>query len=243
MKTPDILELLKAGVHFGHKKSKWHPSMKPFIFTERKGVHIVDLKQTMDALSRAVEFVKKTVKSDGVILFIGTKKQLKAIVKEAAASVGMPYITEKWVGGTITNWAIVKKQIHKLRKRREEKEKGEWAKYTKKEQITLQSGLEKLENIYGGIANLEKMPDALFITDCKESKTAVREAETQHIPIVALADTNVDIRPIAHPIPANDDAINSVKMILKTITDAIQEARAEHNQTLVAPETVSEPKP
>ena len=240
MKIPDILELLKAGAHFGHKKSKWHPSMEPYIFTERKGVHIIDLKQTMDSLVSAAEFVKKTVQNGGIILFIGTKKQLKNVVKESAIASQMPYIIEKWVGGTITNWAIVRKQINKLRKRREEKEKGEWAKYTKKEQLILQSGFEKLESIYGGIVNLEKIPDALFITDCKESKTAVREAEAQNIPIIAITDSNVDIRSIAYPIPANDDAINSVKMILKTITEAIVEAK---NASTNPPEAAPEVKP
>lgn len=225
MKIPDILELLKAGAHFGHKKSKWHPSMEPHIFTERKGIHIVDLKQTINALEKAAEFVKKTVEGGGIVLFVGTKKQVKDIVKEAAIAAGMPYVVEKWVAGTITNWGIVKKQILKLKKKREEKEKGEWAKYTKKEQLILQSELEKLETIYGGIAELDKVPEVLFITDCKENKTAVREAMGKQIPIIALADTNADIRPITYPIQANDDAINSVKLIVSTIALAIQDAK------------------
>ncbi len=225
MKIPDILELLKAGAHFGHKKSKRHPSMEPYIFTERKGIHVIDLKQTISALERAAEFAGKTVEGGGVILFIGTKKQVKDIVKEAAISSGSPYVVEKWVAGTITNWGIVKKQVLKLKRKREEREKGEWAKYTKKEQLILESEWEKLENIYGGIVELDKIPEALFIADCKESKTAVREAREKQIPIIALADTNVDIRSINYPIPANDDAINSVKLIFASITEAIQDAR------------------
>jgi small subunit ribosomal protein S2 len=220
-KLPNVISLLKAGVHFGHKTCRWHPSMKKFIFAERKGIHIIDLKQTLKHLELALDFIKQTVSRDGVILLVSTKEQARPKIKEIAEQINMPYVNEKWIGGTITNWPIIKKQILKLKKAREDHQKGEWSKYTKKEQLLLEKELKKLEQLYGGIAILDKLPDALFILDCKEDKTAVREANLKNIPIIGLGDTNVDVGKISYPIPANDDAIKSVNLILDLIKETI----------------------
>ncbi|MFH1713180.1 MAG: 30S ribosomal protein S2 [Candidatus Jacksonbacteria bacterium] len=229
MKIPNILELLKAGLHFGHKTSKWHPSMAKFILGERKDVHIIDLKQSIECLKTALEFIQKTISEGGIILLVGTKEQAKEKIKEVSQEVKMPYVNNKWISGTITNWPVVKKQILKLKKRREEKQKNEWSKYTKKEQLLLQKELEKLEQLYGGIADLEKMPDTIFILDCKENKTAIHEANLKKVPIIAVCDTDVNVKKITYPIPANDDAIKSINFILDLIKDSILEAQKLRN--------------
>ncbi len=225
MKIPDIEELLKAGVHFGHKTSKWHPAMEPYIFAERKGIHIIDLHKTRIELEKAVNFIHKVVSEQGKILFIGTKKQAQEKIVLAAQKTQMPFVTVKWISGTLTNWPIIKKQILKLKKRREEKEKNEWIKYTKKEQLLLENSLKTLEEFYGGISSLDRLPEALFITDCKVSKTAIAEAHLKNIPIIALCDTNVDVRKIDYPIPANDDAVKALEIIINTVSDAILDGR------------------
>lgn len=225
MNTPNILDLLKAGFHFGHKTSKWHPSMAKFILGEKKAVHIIDLKKSIECLKTALEFIQKTISEGGIILLVGTKEQAKDKIKEAGQEVKMPYVNNKWISGTITNWPVVKKQILKLKKRREEKQKNEWSKYTKKEQLLLQKEMEKLEQLYGGIADLEKMPDIIFILDCKKNKTAIHEASLKKVPIIAVCDTDVNIKQITYPIPANDDAIKSTNLILDLIKDSILEAQ------------------
>ena len=227
MPLPTIDELLKAGVHFGHKTSKWHPSMGDFIFGERRGVHIINLKKTLKNLERALHFITQTVTGGGKVLILGTKKQAQSKVLEVAASAGMPFITTKWIGGTITNWPIIKRQILKLKKTREEKERGEWQKYTKKERVVLQRELENLLEKYGGIETMDNPPDALFIVDCKESKTAISEALSKSIPIIAICDTNVDVRKIDYPIPANDDAIKSINLILELLEETILQAQGK----------------
>lgn len=229
MNTPNILDLLKAGFHFGHKTSKWHPSMAKFILGEKKDVHIIDLKKSIECLKTALEFIQKTISQGGIILLVGTKEQVKDKIKEAGQEVKMPYVNNKWISGTITNWPVVKKQILKLKKRREEKQKNEWSKYTKKEQLLLQKEMEKLEQLYGGIADLEKMPDIIFILDCKKNKTAIHEASLKKVPIIAVCDTDVNIKQITYPIPANDDAIKSTNLILDLIKNSILEAQESHN--------------
>lgn len=231
MRTPNILELLKAGIHFGHKTSKWHPSMAKFILGERKDVHIIDLKQSIECLKTALEFIQKTVSQGGIMLLVGTKKQAQEKIKETGQEVKMPYVNNKWISGTITNWAVVKKQILKLKKRKEEKQKNEWSKYTKKEQLLLQKEVEKLEELYGGIADLEKTPDAVFILDCKKNKTALHEASLKKVPIIAVCDTDVNIKKITYPIPANDDAVKSINFILSLIKEVILEAQNIKHET------------
>lgn len=225
MQLPEITALLKAGVHFGHKTSKWHPTMANFIFGERKGVHIIDLKQTLIQLEIAQKFISSIVAKGGVILFVSNKEQASELVKQTAAETDMPYICGKWIGGIITNWPVIKKQIIKLNKGREEQAKGEWVKYTKKEQQQMTSHLEKLDELYHGLAALNKVPDALLVIDCKENKTAIREANLKGIPIIALTDTNVDIRKIDYPVPANDDAVHSLELMINLFKDMIMESK------------------
>ncbi|HBH46726.1 MAG: 30S ribosomal protein S2 [Candidatus Jacksonbacteria bacterium RIFOXYC2_FULL_44_29] len=233
MQLPEITELLKSGVHFGHKTAKWHPSMEKFIFGERKGVHIIDLAQTLSALEEAIKFINQIIAKNGVILFVGAKEQASELIRKAALEMNMPYIGGKWIGGTITNWPIIKKQILKLRKTRDEKEKGEWSKYTKKERVVLEHMLKKLDLLYSGLVNLDKTPDALFIADCKENKTALREANLKNIPVIALTDTNVNIRKISHPIPANDDAVKSLELLINVIKSAVIEAKQNTPQSKI----------
>lgn len=231
MQSPEIIELLQSGVHFGHKTSKWHPSMADFIFGERKGVHIIDLNATILKLNEALAFIQKLILSDKVILMIGSKDQARGVIEECAKETHVPYITGKWIGGTITNWSVIKKRIMKLNKTREEKAKGEWSKYTKKERIIMDRELQKLERLYSGVDELKNIPDALFVVDCKESKTAIKEAKIKKVPVIALCDTNVNIREIDYPIPANDDAVKSVRLMINVVKDAILEAKAQKTKT------------
>lgn len=218
---PSLEVLLQAGVHFGHRTAKWYPKMKQYIFGVRHGVHIIDLEQTAIKLKAATAYVADIAARGGKILFVGTKKQVKNIIKQVAESCGMPYINERWLGGTFTNFS----QIAKLAKRYKElKAKigtADYAKYTKKEQSVFTEEIEYLEKKVGGILGLERLPQAVFIVGLKEEETAVKEAISIGIPIIALCDTNTDPTHIAYPIPANDDAVRSVQVICQTIADAI----------------------
>ena len=219
--------MLKSGVHFGHQLSKRHPKMKPFIFMSKNGFHIIDLEQTQVKLGEALEFVKTIASNGGTVLFLGTKKQAQPIIVKAAKSCGMPYITERWLGGTLTNFTAISKVINKYRRLKEQKAKGELAKYTKKEQLEFDKEISKLQQSVGGIANLKKIPDAIFISDLKKEKTAVAEANNLHIPVVAICDTNVNPEKAQYPIPANDDAVKSIEIICQTMSEAIVEGRVK----------------
>ncbi len=232
MKTPTILELLQAGVHFGHQKGRWHPKMKPYIFTERNGVHIIDLEKTIELLEKAAEFASKVAKNGGVILFVGTKKQGQKIIEKYAKESGMPFITERWVGGLFTNYATVSKLIKKLRSLKEQRDSGALAKYTKKEQVMIGKEIERLHKMVGGLENMTKMPEAVFILDVKKEKTAVAEARKRKVPIIAFCDTNINPEILTYPIPANDDAVNSIELIIKVIAEAIKEGKAEAGKNI-----------
>ena len=229
MKIPTLLELLEAGVHFGHRYSKWHPKMAPYIYTTKNTVHIIDLEKTVEKLKEALEFLKDLVKKDGKVLFVGLKPTIEKIIKEKAEEAKMPYVTERWLGGTLTNFSIIKKLIEKLEKFEKDKAAGEFSKYTKKEQLEFDREIERLLKMIGGIRSLKKNPDALFIVDCKKAKTAIREAKRMKIPVVALVDTNVNPEDANWPIPANDDSIKSVKMITGLVVEAIKEGEGEKN--------------
>src|SRR3989338_9059351 len=224
---PDLLTMLKSGVHFGHQLSKRHPKMKPFIFMSKNGFHIIDLEQTQVKLSEALDFVKTIAANGGTVLFLGTKKQAQPIIIKAAKACGMPYITERWLGGTLTNFAAISKVINKYRRLKEQKVKGELAKYTKKEQLEFDKETSKLEKMVGGIQELNKIPEAIFICDVKREKTAVSEANRKNVPIVALCDTNANLTNIAYPIPANDDAIKSIELITMLVAEAITEGKSQ----------------
>lgn len=224
-KIPSLEEMLNAGMHFGHSTSKWHPKMAPYIFTSKRGVHIIDLTKTQQMLENALEFMKKLSSEKKVILFVGTKKQVKIPMEEMAKEVGMPYVTEKWPGGALTNFSIFKKSIKKYQDLLQEREQGKLEKYTKKEQIEFEKLINKLEVKVKGLVNLNKMPDALFVWDIKKEKIAVSEARKKNIPIVAICDTNVNPNMVNYPIPANDDATKTINLTLDLIKQSIQEGK------------------
>lgn len=217
--------LLEAGCHFGHQSQRWHPNIEPYIYTARDGIHIFDLVKTKKGLEEALEFVRQKAAEGKVILFVGTKRQAEAIIKEEAQKIQIPYVSERWLGGTITNWVEMKKRISKLARMKEEKEKGEYEKYTKKEQLLLDREIRRLDRFFGGLASLEKVPDVIFVVDIKKEKTAIREARRRKIPIVALVDSNADPSLVDYVIPANDDAVGSIKLIVSAIAGAVRQGK------------------
>ncbi len=220
-----IKQLLEAGVHFGHKTSRWNPKMKRFIFGERSGIYIIDLEKTEECLNKARDFlVELTSKGEGV-LFVGTKKQAQEVVLQEALRAGMYYVTERWPGGLLTNMATVKKSINRLREIERMKEDGTYEKLTKKEVARLEKELAKLKKNFAGIAAMERMPKAMIVVDTKKEDTAVREANRLGIPVVALIDTNSDPNVIAYPVPGNDDATKAIRMVISCLVDGILEGR------------------
>ena len=225
-KTIDMKELLEAGAHFGHKTSRWHPKMAPYIHSKRQDTHIINLEKTVAGLEEALALTKKITKDGKKILFVGTKKQLKAIVKEAAESVDMPYVTERWVGGTLTNVETVNRQIKKVKDLERRMKTGELeARYSKLEVQRFQEEIAVLNTRYGGIKDMTDQPAAIIVTDACEDKNAIKEAKTLHIPVIAICDTNVDPTDIDIVIPANDDSTKAEKLILNYFVEAIKSAK------------------
>ena len=225
-KTIDMKELLEAGAHFGHKTSRWHPKMAPYIHSKRQDTHIINLEKTVAGLEEALALTKKIAKDGKKILFVGTKKQLKAIVKEAAESVDMPYVTERWVGGTLTNVETVNRQIKKVKDLERRMKTGELeARYSKLEVQRFQEEIAVLNTRYGGIKDMTDQPAAIIVTDACEDKNAIKEAKTLHIPAIAICDTNVDPTDIDIVIPANDDSTKAEKLILDYFVEAIKSAK------------------
>lgn len=227
IKLPKVEEMLSAGMHFGHAKSRWHPKMKDYIFTDRKGVYIINLEKSQEKLKGALEFIENLVKEGKTILFVGTKNQVKKPMKELAQEAAMPYVIEKWLGGTLTNFLIFKKMIKRFKDLIEEKKLGKLERYTKKERLEFDREIAKLDIKVGGLANLNKLPDALFIWDVKKEKTAVMEARKKNIPVIALCDTNVNPDQINYPIPGNDDATKTIKLILESLRETILNTKKE----------------
>ncbi len=224
----DIKELLAAGAHFGHKTSRWHPKMAPYIHSKRQGAHIINLEKTVEALDAALPEISKIAAKGKKVLFVGTKKQLKDAVKETAESVDMPYVTVRWVGGMLTNVETVTKQIRKLKDLERRMASGELEKrYNKLEVQRFQEEIDMLNERYGGIKDMSEQPAAVIITDLIQDKNAVKEAQTLNIPVFAICDTNVDPSGIDFPIPANDDAIKAVKLILDYFAAAVKEGKAK----------------
>jgi len=217
--------LLETGVHFGHRTKRWNPKMRSFIYTERNGIHIIDLQQTMTALDRAYEAVRDTVSEGGIILFVGTKRQAQDSVAEQAQRCGMPYVNQRWLGGTLTNWRTIRQRIDYLLNLEERKERGDFERLPKKEALQLEREIAKLNKRLSGIKDMQRLPDMLFITDVRREATAVKEANKLDIPIVAMVDTNCDPDPIDYIIPANDDAIRAIKLITTKIADAVIEGQ------------------
>lgn len=224
----DIKALLEAGAHFGHKTSRWHPKMAPYIHSKRQGGHVINLEKTVEALDKALPELTKIAASGKKILFVGTKKQLKDITRTAAESVDMPYVTVRWVGGTLTNVETVNKQIKKLQDLERRMASGELeARYSKLEVQRYQEEIDLLNERYGGIKAMTEQPAAIVIVDAIQDKNAIKEANTLKIPVFAITDTNVDPSNIDYVIPANDDAIKSVELILNYMTSAIKEGEAK----------------
>ena len=222
-KIPTLLEMLNAGVHFGHQANRWHPKMQAFIFTTRSGVHVLDLEKTQRNLAEAAEFVKSVATKGGKVLFLGTKKQAQEPMKEAAEKCGMPYITERWLGGFITNFGEVSKLLDKFRDMKKKRESGELEKYTKKERVMFDKEIEKLESYLSGVEKMEKRPEAIFVMDIRNEKTAREEAKKVGMPIIAVCDTNTNPDKIDYVVPANDDAIGSITLVANVIAEAVEE--------------------
>lgn len=227
MKKTSIAEMLEAGVHFGHQPSRWHPNMKPFVFTVRNGVHIIDLERTKEQLERAFGFLEDQAKKGKNVLFVGTKRQSKDIVRKKAQEAGVPFLVERWVGGFLTNFNTVSKSIDRLRQLKKQRDTGELKKYTKKEQLNFEREIEKLESIFGGVEEMRKAPEVVVIMSAREEKTALREAKRMGIPIVAVCDTNVNPEGITHPIAANDDAIKAIEFIAGYLCGAAASGSAQ----------------
>ena len=222
----DMKALLEAGAHFGHKTSRWHPKMAPYIHSKRQDAHIINLEKTVDALETALPKLTEIAKSGKKILFVGTKKQMKDVVKEAAESVNMPYVTVRWVGGTLTNVETVNRQIKKLKDLERRMASGELEnRYSKLEVQRFQEEIDLLNERYGGIKDMTEQPAAIIVIDAMEDKNAIKEANVLHIPVIALTDTNVDPTPIDYVIPCNDDAIKATKLMLDYFVAAIKEGK------------------
>jgi len=220
-----VKSLLEAGVHFGHQTSRWNPKMAPYIFTTRNRVHIINLEKTVECLEKALSFVEELTKNNGIILFVGTKRVAKDVIKEEAEKVNMPYINHRWWGGLLTNFDVIKNSILKLRKYEEELNGGKWEKLSKKEKARKMRELSKLQRDIGGIKNLNSLPDALYVIDPATEYIAVREAILMNIPVIALLDTDCDPTGIKYPIPGNDDALRSVKLITSLVANKIAEMK------------------
>ncbi len=230
MKIPTFEELLKAGVHFGHLKRKWNPKMRPFIFMEKKGIHLIDLNKTEKELERAAKVAKQMAKSGRKVLFVATKNQASKIVEEAAKSVNMPYVTERWLGGMLTNFSTIRRSVKKMQNIDRMMKDGALTNLTKKERLMLSRERAKLERVLGGIVNLNRIPQALFIVDTTYEHLALDEAKKLGLKTIAMVDTNSDPREVDFPIPANDDSSHSIQLITNTIVDAIKEGYEEREQ-------------
>jgi small subunit ribosomal protein S2 len=218
--------LLETGVHFGHRTRKWNPKMKPYIFTERNGIHIIDLQQTLVALEEAYALVRDIVAGGGKVLFVGTKRQAQETIELEAKRCGMPYVNLRWLGGTLTNWRTIRSRIDELDNLERRRDAGEFDLLTKKEALSLTRQIDKLEARLGGIRDMRTLPKVLFVVDVRQEETAIHEANLLNIPVVALVDTNCDPGNIDYIIPSNDDAIRAIKLLTSKIADAALEGMA-----------------
>ncbi len=231
-------ELLEAGAHFGHKTSRWHPKMAPYIHSKRGGIHIIDLAKTVEGLEAAMHFISDTAAAGKQIMLVGTKRQAQDIVKAAAVATKQPYVTERWLGGMLTNWNTIGGRVKHLKDLEMRMESGELAnRYSKLEVQRFQEEIDELNRIYGGIKDLNGKPGALFVVDILSDDLAVREANRIHVPIVAIVDSNTDPTTVNYPIPANDDSIKTLTLITGLIQKAIEEGQAKKAKTSSASET------
>ena len=233
-------QLLEAGVHFGHRTRRWNPKMRQYIFTERSGIHIIDLHQTMTRINEYYEMVRRLVAEGGTVLFVGTKRQAQGTVEQEATRCGMPYIHNRWLGGTLTNWATIKQRIDYLNRQERRKSNGEFQSLPKIEQLVIDRELAKLNRRIGGIKTLTAMPNLIFVIDTQREELAVKESNKIGIPLIAVADTNSDPDEITYVIPGNDDAIRAVKLITRIIADAVEEGRRFREVEMVETGQVSD---
>ena len=225
MPVATLRQLLEAGVHFGHQTSRWNPKMRPYIFTARNGIHIIDLQQTQTLLEDACDFVRDLVARGEKVLFVGTKKQAQDTIKESCERSGQFYVTHRWMGGMLTNFSVIQRQLRRLQELRGVRDRGDFERMTKKEANVLEDELERLERNFAGMVNMKRLPGALFVVDCRKERLAVGEANKLGIPVVAITDSNCDPDLIQHVIPGNDDAIRAVRLITNLLTDAIVEGQ------------------
>ncbi|MBA2450503.1 MAG: 30S ribosomal protein S2, partial [Chloroflexi bacterium] len=225
--------LLEAGVHFGHQTRRWDPKMKPFIFTERNGIHIIDLQQTVRRLEDAMTYARDLVAGGGTLLFVGTKKQAQETIEEEAKRCNMPFISRRWMGGTLTNFQTILTRIKRMEDLQEQREQGEFDRLSKKDAIKRQDELERLERLLGGMRKQYRIPQAIFIVDPHREQIAVAEAQRTEIPIVAMVDTNCNPEVIDYPVPANDDAIRAIRLLAGKIADAVIEGAQQREAQAV----------
>ena len=225
MPAVSMKALLESGVHFGHRTNKWNPKMRPYIFTERNGIHIIDLQQTVKLLDDAFNMVRDTVAAGGSILFVGTKRQAQETIQDEAERCGMPYVNQRWLGGTLTNWVTIQQRIVELTRLEKMFETGEINQLTKKEGLLIQREITRLQTRLSGVRNMKSLPDLLFIIDIEREDTAVREANSKGIPVIALVDTNCNPSDIDYVIPSNDDAIRAIKLLVGRMADAVIEGK------------------
>jgi small subunit ribosomal protein S2 len=228
-------QLLEAGVHFGHQTRRWNPKMKPYIFAERNGIYIIDLEQTIDLLTSAYDFVRETAAQDGIVLFVGTKKQSQEAIERFAGQCGMPYVNLRWLGGTLTNFQTIRKRIDRLNQLKDMEEQQMYETLPKKEVLRLNHEREKLERNLHGITDMNRIPDVLFVVDTKKEQIAVAEARRLGIPIVAVVDTNCDPDEVDYVVPGNDDAIRAATLMCKVMADAVLDGRAERPSQVFEP--------
>ena len=245
MSVVSMKQLLEAGVHFGHQTRRWNPKMKPFIFTERNGIYIIDLQKTVKMIDTAYDYMKDVAAKGGVVLFVGTKKQAQDSVEEEAVRAGQYYVNHRWLGGTLTNWKTIQSRIARLKELKKMSEDGTFDVLPKKEVSVLTKQREKLERFLGGIEDMPRIPDVLYIVDPHKEQIAVKEAQKLHIPIVAMVDTNTDPDDVDVIIPSNDDAIRAVRLITAKMADAVVEGKQgqdDAKQAEAVVETADEPK-
>ena len=243
MPVVSMKDLLEAGVHFGHQTRRWNPKMRRFIFTERGGIYIIDLEQTLQLLEEAAAFARNLASRSGAMLFVGTKKQAQDAIEEHAKRVGMPYVNHRWLGGLLTNWRTISTRIERLHELRRLNEEGQLDLLPPKERISMIAELERLESHLGGVADMKKQPDAMLVVDLRKEAIAVREARRLGLPVIALVDTNCDPDEADFVVPGNDDAIKACELIIRTMADAIeagkQQVKAEEFESAPAEETMA----
>jgi small subunit ribosomal protein S2 len=246
MSVVSMRELLEAGVHFGHQTRRWNPKMRRFIFTERGGIYIIDLQQTLELTQQAAAFARNVSERGGSILFVGTKKQCQDSIAEEAQRVGMPYVNHRWLGGLLTNWRTISERIQRLHELRRLRDEGQLELLPSKERMSMMAELEKLEVNLGGVADMKSVPDAVFVIDLRKEQLAVREARRLGLPVIALVDTNCDPDDADYVIPGNDDAIRSCSLVVRVIASAIEAGKSKvtaEEMAAPAPQAEAEPAP